>query len=277
MSVRKLQANSLDVISSHLLQTQKMGTILRAFRQMVTIQTKDGHYLHVVNPTLGNGPRRIVLNPYPDEVFHTFYPGMRVELNSTSLTFENGFICNLMNARLWSMPLVKKMKLIRDDFLVYLKEVFKANHLDLVIQDEHPIIQDKLHRFFHTPSVQSIEAILGLGGGSTPLGDDALCGYILSQRFLGKSPTLIHSFADEKFFQTTQVSQEMLRDVYQGAYSQVFIEWLEKLLNEPRIGIDQAIRQLGGSSGVMIVTSFYHFTIQSLKEDPYEHVFAYSR
>lgn len=277
MSVRKLQANSLDLISSHLLQTQKVGTIIRAYQQMVTIQTLDGNHLHIVNPTLGNGPRRIVLNPYPEAVFHTFYPGMRVELSPTMVMIEARNSIDLHDTEVWTMPVVEKIKLIRKELLFFLEQLFQNTQLDQAILGEHTLTQQKLHQFFRQPSLNSITNIIGLGSGSTPLGDDALCGYILSKRFLGKSPTLIHPFVNQHFSQTTAVSQEMLLDVYHGSYSQVFIDWLRHLIHQPKLGIDQSIRGLGGHSGAMILSSFYHFTLTSLKEETYEHVFAYSR
>lgn len=278
MSVRKsLQVNSLDTISSHLLQTQEVGTILRTYRHMVTIQTKDGGHLHIVNPTLGNGPRRIVLDPYPDEVFITLYPGMRVALRRTNLIIDESYLVGLEDMHLWTLPVLEKVKLHRKDFLFYLEQCIQSFHLDDTLLNEHSTTKQKVQQFFSKPTFHTITSILGLGSGSTPIGDDALCGYILSQRLLGKSPTFIHRFATEQFSQTTLVSQEMLNDVYQGLYSEVFIDWLKELIHHPKLGIDESIQRLGGNSGAMILYSFYHFTIASLKEEPYEHVFAYSR
>ena len=278
MSVRKsLLVNSLDTISSHLLQTQKVGTVLRSYRHMVTIQTNDGDHLHIVNPTLGNGPRRIVLDPYPDEVFITLYPGMRVALSPTHLLINDTYKIHLRDTVVWTLPLVEKVKLRRYHFLMYLEKCIQHVHPEHALVDEHSLTKEKVKQFFSKPSFHTIANILGLGSGSTPIGDDALCGYILSQRLLGKSPTFIHRFATEQFSQTTLVSQEMLNDVYQGLYSEVFIDWIKQLIHRPKLGIDESIQSLGGNSGAMILYSFYHFTIASLKEEPYEHVFAYSR
>ena len=278
MSVRKsLLVNSLDTISSHLLQTQKVGTILRAYRHMVTIQTNDGDHLHIVNPTLGNGPRRIVLDPYPDEVFITLYPGMRVALSPTNLLINDTYEVHLRDTAVWTLPVVEKVKLRRHHFLLYLEQCIQHFYPDQTLFHEHSLTKEKVKRFFLKPSSLNIANILGLGSGSTPVGDDALCGYILSQRLLGKSPTLIHPLATDHFSQTTLVSQEMLSDVYQGLYSEVFTDWLYQLIHQPKLGIDESIQKLGGNSGAMILYSFYHFTIASLKEESYEHVFAYSR
>ncbi len=277
MSVRKRQASSLDAISSHLLHTQKVGTVLRAYHQMVTLQTEDHHLLHLVQSQLGNGPRRIVLSPDADEVLITFCPGMTIELNPKALHIQPNEILILADAVLWHMPILEKIKLLRNNFLSYLHQVYATLDLSSIIATEHPIIQTKLKLFFQKPTLESIAQILGLGSGSTPIGDDALCGYILSQRFLGKSPTYIHAFVSDHFPQTTLVSQEMLTDVYHGRYSQVFLDWLQQLIHQPRFEIDKNIRELGGHSGKMILSSFYYFTIQSLKEGTYEHVFAYSR
>ncbi len=277
MSVRKRQANSLDSISSHLLQTQKMGTVLRAYQQMVTLETEDHHLLHIVQSQVGNGPRRIVLSPDSNEVLVTFYPGIQIELNPKTLYLQPSFELNLRDAVIWQMPVLEKMKLLRNDFLSYLYQVYASIDIKTSLANEHPIIQKRLNQFFIKPTLESILQILGLGSGSTPIGDDALCGYILSQRFLGQSPKLIHSLVAEHLSQTTPVSQEMLSDVYHGQYSQIFIDWLQQLIHHPRLGIDQPIRGLGGQSGKMILASFYHFTIQSLKEGTYEHLFAYSR
>ena len=274
---KSFQANSLDTISSHLLQTQSMGTILRTYQHMVTIQTKDGDHLHIVNPTLGNGPRRILLDPYPDEVFITLYPGMRVTFNPKYLHIDQTFIIQLQDAYLWTMPIVEKVELLRSNILSYLQVCFQKIQFNDVLIDEHALTKQKIQQFFLKPSFANIASVLGLGSGSTPIGDDALCGYILSQRFLGRSPTLIHQLATEHFFQTTSVSQEMLNDVYHGFYSEVFIDWFKQLIHHPKLGIDEDILKLGGKSGAMILLSFYQFTIASLKEEPYEHVFAYSR
>lgn len=277
MSVRKRQVSSLDSISSHLLHTQKVGTVLRAYHQMVTLETEDHHLFHLVQSQLGNGPRRIVLSPDADEVLVTFCPGMKLELNPKALHFLTNQTLVLDDAVVWHMPMLKKIKLLRNHFLSYLKQVYASIELSNLIKTEHPIIQSKLKQFFQKPTLEVISQILGLGSGSTPIGDDALCGYILSQRLLGKSPTLIHAFATDGFSQTTSVSQEMLMDVYQGQYSQVFLDWLAQLIDQPRLDIDQHIRELGGHSGKMILSSFYYFTIESLKEGTYEHIFAYSR
>ncbi len=277
MSVRKLQANSLDSMSSHLLHTQKVGTVLRAYQQMVTLETEDHHLLHIVQSQVGNGPRRIVLSPDANKVLFTFYPGMQIELNPKALNLQPSFELNVRDAVMWHMPVLEKMKLLRNDFLSYLYQVYASVDLTSSLANEHPMIQMKLNQFFIKPTLETILQILGLGSGSTPIGDDALCGYILSQRFLGHSPKLIHSLVADHLSQTTPVSQEMLRDVYHGQYSQIFIDWIQQLIHHPRLDIDQSIRGLGGQSGKMILASFYHFTIQSLKEETYEHLFAYSR
>ena len=277
MSVRKLQANSLDPISSHLLHTQKMGTVLRAYRQMVTLETEDHHLLHLVQSQVGNGPRRIVLSPDANDFLVYFYPGMQIELYPQALYLQPSCELNLRDAVIWQMPVLEKIKLLRNEFLSYLHQAYASIDMTSSLANEHPIIQKKLNQFFIKPTLETILQILGLGSGSTPIGDDALCGYILSQRFLGQSPKLIHSLVANHLSQTTPVSQEMLRDVYHGQYSQIFIDWLKQLIHHPRLDIDQPIRGLGGQSGKMILASFYHFTIQSLKEGTYEHLFAYSR
>lgn len=145
------------------------------------------------------------------------------------------------------------------------------------MREEHALIQVKLRKFFLDPNPKTLSTILGLGSGSTPIGDDAIFGYILSQRFLGKSLTWIDPFVVHRFSQTTLLSQEMLLDVYQGNYSQQFMDWIDTLIHDPSQDHDDPVRGLGGHSGFMILSSFYHFTIQSLKEEPYEFIFTYSR
>lgn len=279
MSVRnQLQVNSIDSKYVSLLLKQRGGVVLRRYQSVVTLKLDDQLEIHIVDQSIGNGPRRLVLNPLPHHSFITFSEGLRVKLKPYQIEFSHGVIVDWSNAKVWQPKPIQKQQHLTRGFLKYLQT--RATVMEQTIANpfatEIEFVKKKIVQFLESPNLENINAIIGLGSGSTPIGDDAVLGYILARRFFGQSLTLLHPWMNQSPG-TTPLSIEMLRDAYLGEYSELFINWLTSLQKETNQEIDMKIAQLGGNSGAMILKSFYSFSIQILKENQNEYLSTYTR
>lgn len=280
MSVRKrLQASSLDAISSHLLLTHQVGVVLRFYQHVITIRFPGDFLLHLVSPVIHNGPRRIVIDPFPDFLVKSMVLGMRVTISKTDILLGDLYVINLKNSHLWTMPPMQKLSQHRQTLLSYIQSRFDLFHQDFPnpLMNELAQVRKKISTFLTQPEPYPLLDLIGLGSGSTPLGDDAILGYLLSQRFVGKPLTKFHHFIQSKTLQTTDLSKEMLLDAYLGNYSEPFLDWLISMQKGNQEELDATIVNLGGNSGWMILESFYQHTIRHLKEDNHEFIFTYTR
>lgn len=273
------QANSIDATIVPLLSSQKSGTVLRCYRDVMTLQFAEHEVIHLVHPRLGNGPKRVVLNPYPFGPFITFKPGIRVKVHAAQLLIEPDVEIDLTQASVWQpKPLIKVEKEVAAfrQYLAYRSLQLKPLLVD-PLRYEIASCQKKIQTFLSQPQFEHLSTILGLGSGSTPLGDDAMLGYILAQRFFGQDTSAIESWIHANQHLTTPLSVEMLTEALHGEYSEVFIEWLTSVQQQTSERLDLSIAQLGGNSGAMILNSFYATALFQLKEMHHANLFTYTR
>ena len=280
MSVRYLlQASSFDTTCSHLLLTQKVGVVLRIYHHAITIRFPGDFLLHLVDPKLGNGPKRMMLEAFPDTFVETLVQGMKVTITNHDIIIENHSSVRLDHGRLWMMPPIEKSKQLIDRLLHHIEKRMVRFHQLFAnpLGNELRQVKTKIESFLSSREKASMLALIGLGSGSTPIGDDAILGYVLSERFLGHSLTNLHTLMQDHPLQTTELSKEMLLDAYLGQYSETFLTWLLSIFKQNHEEQDSVIAQLGGNSGWMFLESFFQNTIRSLKEDKHEFIYTYTR
>lgn len=247
------------------------GVVLRVFKDVVTLRLADGSILHLVTPAIGNGPHRWVIAS-----FESWQPKRESPCQFRRGTLLIGEYAASMEGALPWWPLEEDPRTIPTaallNYLVTRYERCVTRYLSE--QLDSPIVLEKIDIFLKYATLDHARAILGLGSGSTPLGDDALLGYILARRLLGKSLSPLTELLIDAERQTTALSYEMLIDGYRGDYSETFLRWLKNIL-ELKPDDDHAIATLGGNSGAMILYSFYQTCIQSLKEEHHENVLAH--
>jgi hypothetical protein len=276
---RKLRrANSVDQQLIPHLSHPKGGIIVRLYRDVITLQLGDTYICHLVSPSIGNGPHRIVLNTDDLDAFITFPSGMRVQVKDRQLIFQDDMKVDCQQAKLWLQPPRKVNHMSR----AWLNQSFEKRLIRLQSQfpwqlEEHRLVQEKIQLFLTQPNATHGSDIIGLGSGSTPLGDDAIFGYILSKRFLGLDDALGKDiWIHQHRLKTTPLSSEMLDDALHGAYSETFILWLMQIIQSDNLQVDDSIAQLGGNSGKMTLHSFYTHTCRYLKEATHENIPTYS-
>lgn len=280
MSVRYLlQASSVDTTCSHLLLTQKVGVVLRVYHHAITIHFPGDFLLHLVDAKLGNGPKRMVIDAFPDSFVETLVQGVKVTITNNELVIENHCAVKLKHGRLWVMPPIEKSNQHKTKLLQHIEKRFFRFHqlFSNPLDHELLLVKTKIESFLRYRERSYLLDLIGLGSGSTPIGDDAILGYILSERFLGHSLTHLHPLMQEHALQTTELSKEMLLDAYFGQYSETFLTWLLSIYQQNHEEQDAIIAKLGGNSGWMFLESFFQNTIHSLKEDKHEFIITYTR
>jgi hypothetical protein len=280
MSVRYLlQASSFDTTCSHLLLTQKVGVVLRIYHHAITIRFPGDFLLHLVDAKLGNGPKRIVLEAFPDTLMENLVQGTNVTITKDDIIIKDHASVRFQHGRLWVMPPIEKSKQVINTLLQHIEKRMVRFHglFTNPLGDELRQVKTKIESFLRVREKASLLALIGLGSGSTPIGDDAILGYILSERFLGHSLTHLHPLMQEHALQTTELSKEMLLDAYFGQYSETFLTWLLSIYQQNHEEQDAIIAKLGGNSGWMFLESFFQNTIRSLKEDKHEFISTYTR
>ncbi len=270
-----LRASSFDIQSTQLLQKQKLGRVLRTYTHTLTLQFSSSAIVHLVQAHIGDGPKRIVLDkhmstPFRNDLTDT---SVLVQWNEKNILLgRDDMIIDFHDAYLWEKPLPKHHIVAISSIHHWISHHFDSNQFSF---DEPFMVLRRIHTFIGQPTADKAFSILGLGGGSTPLGDDAILGVVLAQRFLGIPSTLnlMKPYLDQK---TTALSSEMLLDALEGNYSALFIRWLQGISSSQSKVLESDIDALGGSSGKMIRYSFYTYINHYLKEYTHENISTYS-
>jgi hypothetical protein len=275
---KSLQANSLDVMSTHLLADQKVGVVSRVFKEVVTVDFAQTERVHFVLDKVGNGPRRVVLDA-SISAFEEIEVGQPVSVTAIHTVELDSQVIDAREATLWEQGQWQEINIPKAVLLTYLTKRslnLKILNIDPFIH-EQSLVQQTIQQFIDAPTENNLEQIIGLGSGSTPLGDDALLGWILANHMLGiKLDNLAKQILPILKKATTPLSAEVLKDALDKNYSEVFIRWFQGLIALNTTTADETILGLGGNSGAMILTSFYQTMLKKIKEASYANISTYT-
>lgn len=268
---KKLNVLSFDAKHSRHWREPMTGVVLRVFKDVVTLRLADGSVLHLVTPAIGNGPHRWVIAS-----FESWQPKRESPCSIRNGRLVLGDVAASMEGALPWWPLEEEPHTIpTKTLLMYLLNRYEQSMKRYLSEQlDSPIVMEKIEIFLKYATLDHARAILGLGSGSTPLGDDALLGYMLARRLLGKPLTPLTELLIDAERLTTALSYEMLIDAHRGDYSETFQRWLKNVL-DLKPDDDHSIAALGGNSGAMILYSFYQTCIRILKEEHHENVLAH--
>lgn len=97
-------------------------------------------------------------------------------------------------------------------------------------------------------------AILGLGDGLTPLGDDLLCGWLAVHRAFGLHTPGLDHLLDTARERTTLLSATLLDCARHGEVVPEFAAWLRSLGSSGEASRVRALHRIGGTSGAALHT-----------------------
>ena len=264
-------ALSVDASLIDRFKKPSLGRIIRVFPHAVSILFAPSTIIHLLPPSVGNGPNRVIL---PTHAFGTSLNGMRTWVNNNQLYIHSTLMIDFGSSPSWFAPAMDYRFVLRQQLLQTMEHRYPSPHVWFQ-HDDHPRVQDRIEQFLRHPYASQAQAILGLGSGSTPMGDDALVGAMLAWR-LFNLPIPFSKLRLHWRKQTTALSYEMLEDTLVGRYSDLFIRWMKSLVNHNDENVENLIAQLGGNSGKMIRHSFYHIAMQWMKENVHENILTYS-
>ena len=109
---------------------------------------------------------------------------------------------------------------------------------------------------------RSVAALLGLGAGLTPSGDDFLCGFLAAARTCGRSrglPNALKDAVEKNIRRTSQISASMVRCAIRNFWPMPLVDLAEALAGECENEAVKALKELcglGHCSGSDIATGF---------------------
>ncbi len=86
----------------------------------------------------------------------------------------------------------------------------------------------KIYAFLCEDSRHHAQNLIGLGMGSTPLGDDVFLGYLIAKGCVDRMPQWVKSLIDASLEKTTTISYHSFLEAYDGAYTL----HIDKMLND---------------------------------------------
>lgn len=96
------------------------------------------------------------------------------------------------------------------------------------------------------------EALLGLGEGLTPLGDDLVCGWLAVHRAFGRHTPDVDVLLDTARARTTLLSATLLDCARHGEVVPEFAAWLRSLGSSGEATRVRALHRVGGTSGAAL-------------------------
>lgn len=95
----------------------------------------------------------------------------------------------------------------------------------------------------------AVAALVGLGDGLTPQGDDVLCGWLATQRAAGVATPAVDDAVRRALPRTTTLSATLLECALEGEAADLVLDYLRALGTDRATGARSALAALGHSSG----------------------------
>ena len=247
-------------------------TVLSTHRQVVNLMAPGGDLLALVAPAIGAGPFNIVLNHWPSAMMN-LTPGMAVEFTPSALRVGTWHV-NLAAASLWQ-PEPDWADVAQAPALEAGIETLRRCLLDeptwpLARQLDHVTAQALWARIevvnqasTNSAQADALAALIGLGPGLTPAGDDWLAGWLvrwhLAAATLAAAATLSPPLRVADLTSTTRLSQALLRAARAGWVDEAWEGLLAALAANEAVVVQRQARlilQHGATSGCAMLAGF---------------------
>ncbi len=274
------QAITIGTVAKRELDSALFGRVTAVFERSLYLEV-NGSWICLADANLGFGPLTVsVKSKYGREWINSFSVGRLVKLSPVSIIIDDSTIIYTKGVRSWHPP--KRPAWTKTSLMLGLRELenlaqakvpteglarflfesldrFPASEESRAAEHSIGILKNWLKGCFEfqmpiTPDKEAVAALLGLGPGLTPSGDDFLGGMLIALHVCGEKSvqkqlyTQVESLLDS----TGPVSSAHLKGAALGEGSQSLHQVLNMLLegNETQLelGID-SINQIGHTSG----------------------------
>ena len=274
------QAIAIGSVARRELESAIFGRVTAVFEHSLYLEV-NGSWICLADANLGFGPLTVSLNSNCGRKWiNSFTVGRLVKLSPIGISIDDSTIISTRGVRSWHPP--ERPAWTKNSLMLGLRELenfaqakvpaeglarfifespdrFPASEESRTAENSIGILKNWLKEYFEflmpiTPNKEAVSALLGLGPGLTPSGDDFLGGMLIALYVCGEKSvqkqlyTQVESLLDS----TGPVSSAHLKAAALGEGSQSLHQVLNMLLegNETQLelGID-AINQVGHTSG----------------------------
>lgn len=249
------------------------AAVLSVHRQVINLMTPDGDLAALVAPPVGAGPFNIVLHGWPS-AWLDLTPGMRADCTPSTLQI-GAWRIDLTTASRWQpqpdwallaqapglaagIAALQRWLLTEPAWLLTEPAWPLTRQLDRL--SAHAL-QMRVEAVLQAPAnsvlADALTALIGLGPGLTPAGDDWLAGWLLRWRLDAAAAAPPLRLAD--LTRTTRLSQAFLRAAWAGWVDEPWQGLLTALARHEVSGIQrqaQQIMQHGATSGCAMLSGF---------------------
>lgn len=239
----------------------------------------------------GNSPYNILLPPEHNLSFdHLLTQNTKVTLYAGVLQFSDKIIVNLNNALLWN-PVYTKQKgvIITQNILNHFIQIVSnvpETILFFALTDSYyqvpgristsHVVINRVHQFRiavqnHNNDMinTSIKLLIGCGNGLTPLGDDFICGFLVTLLYAQKASTistvlssLINKISQNLaryYKKTTWASQIMISAAINGWMNEHTMEIITMIFSGQQIEQNNILKviAIGHTSGIAMLAGIY--------------------
>ena len=274
------QAIAIGSVAWRELESSIFGRVTAVFEHSLYLEVNES-WICLADANLGFGPLTVSLKSNCGRKWiNSFTVGRLVKLSPIGISIDDSTIISTRGVRSWHPPerpawtknsLILGLRALENlaqakvpaeglgRFLFKCPDRFPASEESRAAEHSIGILKNWLKEYFEfqmpiTPDKEAVSALLGLGPGLTPSGDDFLGGMLIALYFCGEKSvqkqlyTQVESLLDS----TGPVSSAHLKAAALGEGSQSLHQVLNMLLegNETQLelGID-AINQIGHTSG----------------------------
>jgi len=288
-----VNAWSMSKIIANSLFNQKKS--LTGFVHSVFVRTVNINFVScpvgITQFSNGNSPYNILLPPEHNLSFdHLLTQNTKVTLYAGVLQFSDKIIVNLNNALLWN-PAYTKQKgvIITQNILNHFIQIVSnvpETILFFALTDSYyqvpgristsHVVINRVHQFRiavqnHNNDMinTSIELLIGCGNGLTPLGDDFICGFLVTLLYAQKASTIstvlsslinkISQYLARYYKKTTWVSQMMISAAINGWINEHTMEIITMIFSGQQIEQNNILKviAIGHTSGIAMLAGIY--------------------
>ena len=277
---RVAQAIAIGSVARRELENVIFGRVTAVFEHSLYIEV-NGSWICLADANLGFGPLNVsVKRNYERKWFNNFTVGRLVKLSPIGISIDDYTIISTRGVRSWYPP--KRPPWTKNSLMLGLRELenlaqakvpaeglgrfifespdrFSASEESRAAEKSIGILKNWLKEYFEfqileTPDKEAVSALIGLGPGLTPSGDDFLGGMLIALHICGEKSVQkqLYIQVESSIGSTGPVSSAHLKAAAIGEGSQSLHQVLNMLLegNETQLelGID-AINQIGHTSG----------------------------
>jgi len=252
-----------------LAQPPRKAAVLSAHRQVVNLITPTGDLLTLAAAAIGGGPFTIILDRWPPGLMD-LAPGLAAALTASRLQIGRWCI-HLEMAQCWPAPPTwgqwAQAPALADGIATLRRWLAHEPAWPLARQLDRPtaqIMQTRVGAVMQASTTaaqaDALAALIGLGPGLTPAGDDWLAGWLIRWR-LHATRAAAPPLRTADLAGTTRLSQALLRAAYAGWVDAAWQGLLAALSNNNASAIGQHARQIlqhGATSGCAMLGGFLY-------------------